>query len=133
MTVRFYASAYSVRIYMEQRTAICLFTLKEMKARAIQTELELVYGPDALAPLTVKKWRRRSHQGRTDLLDDPRSGKRLMNDLAGEIVSMLEERPFSSCKGLCHRFRIGKATGLRILHDKFGLTNSIFVGYCKPH
>jgi transposase len=133
MAIRFYTSEYSFRIYMEQRVVIFLFTLKELKARAIQTELELVYGPEALARPTVKKWRRRSHQGRTDLFDDPRSGRPLMNDLAGAIGSMLEEKPFSLCKGLCHRFRIGKATCLRILQDKLGLTNSIFVGCCTPH
>jgi hypothetical protein len=40
---------------MEQRTIIRFFTLKRLKARAIQLELVSVYGLDALALLTVKK------------------------------------------------------------------------------
>jgi hypothetical protein len=37
------------------------------------------------------------------------------------VGSMLQERSFSSCKVLCRHFRIGKATYLRIFHDKLGL------------
>jgi hypothetical protein len=32
------------------------FTLKGLKARAIHTELESVYGPEALALPTMKRW-----------------------------------------------------------------------------
>jgi transposase len=57
---------------MEQRAVIRFFTLKGLKARDIQAELKSVYGPEALALSTVKKWRKRFHEGRTDLIDDPR-------------------------------------------------------------
>jgi transposase len=97
------------------------FTLKGLKAREIQLELESVYGLDALSLPTVKKWRRRFLAGRTDLFDDPRSGRPLTHDLGQAIRSMLDERPFSSCKVLCRHFRIGKATCLQILHDTLGL------------
>jgi hypothetical protein len=94
--------------------------VQSLKARAIYTELESVYGPEALPLPTVKKWRRRFHHGRLNLFDDPRSGRPLMNGLAGVIGSMLEERPFSSWKVPCCHFPIGK-TCLRIHHDKLGL------------
>jgi hypothetical protein len=81
---------------MEQRTVIHFFALKWLKVRAIHTELESVDGPEALTLLTMKKRRRRFHQGRTDLFDDPRSGNPLTNGLARAIESMLEEKPFSS-------------------------------------
>jgi hypothetical protein len=45
----------------------------------------------------------------------------LTNDFAVAIGSMIEERPFSSCKVLCRHFRIGKTTCLQILHNKLGL------------
>jgi transposase len=106
---------------MEQRAVIRFFTLKGLKARPIQLELASVYGLDALALPTVKKWRRRFQQGRTDLFDDPRSGRPLTHDLGEAIRSVLEERPFTSCKVLCRHFRVGKATCLRILHDTLGL------------
>jgi hypothetical protein len=81
---------------MEQREVIFFFTLKGMKARAIHTEPESGYGPEVLALPTLKRWRRRFHQGRTDLFDDPRSGRLLTNDLAGVIDFMLEEKQFRS-------------------------------------
>jgi hypothetical protein len=93
---------------MEQRAIIRFFTLKGLKARATHTEFELVYDPEALALPTGNKWRTGIHQGRTDLFNDSRSGKCLTNDLAGAIGFMLQERPFGSCKVLCHHFRIGK-------------------------
>jgi hypothetical protein len=39
---------------------------------------------------------------------------------------MRKEMSFSSCKVLCQHFRIGKATCLRILHDKLGLKKNLF-------
>jgi hypothetical protein len=45
------------------------------------------------------------------------------SDLARAIGSMLEERPFSSCRVLCRHLRIGKATCLRIIPNKLGLKN----------
>jgi hypothetical protein len=106
---------------MKQRAMISFFTLKGLKTRAIHTELESVYGPEALALLIVKKWRRRFHQGRTDIFDDSRCGKSLTNDLVGAVGSVLKEEPLNSCKVLCHDFRIGMATCLPILQDKLGL------------
>jgi transposase len=74
---------------MEQGAMICFFTVKGLNARAIHIKLELVYDTETLAPSTVKKWLRCIHQGRTDLFDNPRSGRPLTNDLAGAIGSML--------------------------------------------
>jgi hypothetical protein len=111
---------------MEQRAVIRFFKLKGLKSRATHTELEPVYDPEALALPTVKKCWRRSQQGRMDLFDDPRSGSPLANDLPGAIGVLLPDKLFSFCKVLCRHFQIGKATCLRILHDKLGLTISIF-------
>jgi transposase len=83
-------SADSFMIYMEWRAVVRFFTLKGLKARAIHTERELVYRPEALARPTVRKWQRRFHQVRTDMCNDPRSGRPLKNDLAGAIGPMLE-------------------------------------------
>jgi transposase len=74
---------------MEQREVILFFTLKELKAREIQAELESVSGPEALTLSTVKKWRKRFQEGRTDLIDDPSPGSPVTQDLAGAIQSML--------------------------------------------
>jgi transposase len=106
---------------MEQRAVVRFYTLKGVKSKKICMKLTAVYGTESLALATVKKWRLRFSQGRRDLFDDPRSGRPLTHDLSQAISSMLEERPFSSCKMLCRHFRIGKAMCLRILHDSLGL------------
>jgi hypothetical protein len=118
---------------MQLRKIIRFFTLKGLKARAIHIEPESVYGPEALALLTVKKCRSRSHQGRADMADDPKSQRPLTNNLAGGIGSMPEERLFNSCKVSFRHFRIGSATFLPILQDKLGLLNSIFAGCGMPN
>jgi hypothetical protein len=56
--------------------------------------------------------------------DDTRSGTPRTNDLAGAIGVILEERTFSLCKVLYRHFQLGKATRMRILHDKHGLTKT---------
>jgi hypothetical protein len=118
---------------MKQRRLVCFFKFKRLKARVIHTELESVYGQEALALQTVKKWQRRFHQGRTDLFGDPKPGIPLTNDFARAIGPLLKERPFSSCTLLCPHFRIGKATCLQILHDKLALEDSVFTGCRMPH
>jgi hypothetical protein len=119
--IRFEMHADSFKIEMERRPLIRFFTLNGLKARVIHTEVQSVCGLEALARPTVTNWRRRFHQGRADMFDDPRSKRPLTNGFASAIGSVLEERPFSSCKVLCHRFWTGKAASLRILQDKLDL------------
>jgi transposase len=114
---------------MKQKTVIRFFTLKGFKTREIRAELESVYCPEARALSTVKKWRKRFQEGRTDLIDDRRRGRLVTDDLAEGIQSVLAERPFLSCKVLYRHLRIGKATCLRILHNDLGLTKSRVVGF----
>jgi hypothetical protein len=114
---------------MGQRAVISFFTRKELEVRTVHTELEPVYGPEALVPPTVRKWRRRFHSEETDLFDGSRSGRPLTNDLVGSIGSILQERLFSSCKVLCRHFRIGKVTCFRILHSKLRLKSFHFAEY----
>jgi transposase len=102
---------------MEQRSVVRFFTLKGLSSRDIYTELESMYMDEALCLCTVYKWHRRFMQGRTELFDDPRSAQSLQNNLADALRVMIQEFPFTSCKRLCIRFRLGKATYLRILHD----------------
>jgi transposase len=106
---------------MEQRPVIRFLTLKGLKLKAIFAELESVYGDAALALATVKKWRKRFHEGRTDLFGDCRSGRALTHNLVEAVRSMLVERPFMSCEILCRHFRVAKGTYLRILHGDLGL------------
>jgi hypothetical protein len=106
---------------MEQRPVIRFLALHGLNAKAIQAELESVYGTDACKLSTVKKWRLRFLQGRTTLFDDPRSGRTLTNDLAEAVRSMLAEEPFTPCTVLCQDLRIAKAICLPILHDELAM------------
>jgi hypothetical protein len=106
---------------MEQRAVIRFFVLTGLKAKAIQAELESVHGTDVCKLCTMKKWHLRFLQGRTTLVDDPRSGGSLANDRAEAFRCALAEKPFTSCKGLGRHFRIAKTTCLRMLHDELGL------------
>jgi transposase len=106
---------------MEQRAVLRFLTLKELNPRQIHSELESVHHEDALAMPTIYKWHARFRDGKTELSDDPRSGRPRRSDLAEAISSMLEERPFLSCKLLARHFRIGNATCLRILREDLAL------------
>jgi hypothetical protein len=113
--------AHSFRIDVEHRAVIHFFTVKKLKARAIHAEFESLHGQEALALPIVKNSWRRIHQSRADLFHDPRSGRPFTNGLAGARGFVLDKRLFRSSKALSRHFRIGKATCLRILHDKLGL------------
>jgi hypothetical protein len=96
---------------MEQKAIIRFFTLKGLKAKAIQAELESVYGTDACKLSTVTKRRLGFVQGSIILFDDP----------AEAVGSMPAKRPLVSCNVLYRHFRIAKTTCLRIVADELGL------------
>jgi transposase len=102
---------------MEQRAVLRFLTLRGLNPQQIHSELESVYHEDALPLPTIYKWHARFRDGRTELSDDPRSDSPRRSDLAEAISSMLEERPFLSCKLLSQYFRIAKVTCLRILRE----------------
>jgi hypothetical protein len=106
---------------LEQRAVIRYLTLKNLTVAEIATELQGVYGRDALKYSTVSKWRLRFLDGSEDLFDLARSGRLPRSDLATPIQQLLQQFPFISCKVLCHKLKIGKATCLRVLHDDLHL------------
>jgi hypothetical protein len=57
-------------------------TLKNIGVAEIATELQSVYGTDALKHLTVSKWRLRFQDDSDDLFDLARSGRPSRSDLA---------------------------------------------------
>jgi hypothetical protein len=89
--VKISTCANSCRIDMEQWAVVRFFTLKGLKNRAIHTELESVYDPEALALPAVDRWRRRFHQGTTDIFDVPRSSGPLADDHVGRLAPRLKK------------------------------------------
>jgi hypothetical protein len=118
---------------MEQRAVIRFFILRGLKAREIQTELESVHGPEALALSTVKKWRKRFQEGRTHLIDDRRLGRPVTQDLAEAIQSMHTERPLILCKVLCGHVNkmVDPDNGLSHRNQTFFCVNCSFDPFWK--
>jgi hypothetical protein len=65
---------------------------------------------------TVSKWRLRFQDGSDDLFDLTRSGRPSHSDLAAPLQLLFQQFPFISCKVLCRKLKIGRATCLRVLH-----------------
>ena len=105
----------------EVRAVIRFLTLKGLSSASILIELKGVYGEDVCSISTVKKWKKRFEEGRSDLDDDHRSGRPPKSDMIKKVSDLLEDLPFKSCRAICHSLDIPKTTYLRILHDSFGL------------
>jgi transposase len=110
-----------LRRQREQRAVFRFLTLKGLNPQQILSELESVYREDALALPTIYKWHARFRDRRTELSDDPRSGRPRKSDSAEAIFSMLEPRPFLSYSLLARHFGIAKATCLQILREDLAL------------
>jgi hypothetical protein len=104
-------------------------TLKSLKAKDIEMELIGVYGDEALLISAEKKWRRRFLQGRTELGNDPRSGRPANSDLTEVIAELIREHPFLLIKILYRNLRVSKGRCVKILDEKLGLKSFIFSGF----
>jgi transposase len=82
---------------LEQRAVIRYLTLKNLSVAEIASELQSVYGTDALKYSTVSKWRLRFQDGSYDLFDLARSERSSRSDLAAPIQSLWQQFPFISC------------------------------------
>jgi hypothetical protein len=80
-----------------------------------------MYGTDTLKSSTVSKWRLRLQDGWDDLFDLAHPGRRSHSDLAAPTQSLLHQFSFVSCKILCCKPKIGKATCLHVLHNDLHL------------
>jgi hypothetical protein len=83
-------------------------TLKNLGVAEIATELQSVYGTDALKYSTVSKWRLCFQNGSDDLFDLPRSGRVSRSDLAAPIQSLLQQFPFISNQVRCRKLKTSK-------------------------
>jgi hypothetical protein len=99
---------------MEQRAVTRFLTLKDLRASAMAAELKPADETEAFALSTIKKWCKRSAEGRTRApqYNNPRYGRPLTNDLADAIAFMLKERSYLSYKVLCQHFRTANGTWL---------------------
>jgi hypothetical protein len=116
---------------MEQRAVIRYYTLKGTDPARIHAKLLSIYNEGALKRSAVYKWHKRFVESRTDLGDDPQSGRPSHDEFAEDMGAMIEECPFISCKRLDTHFRIAKVICLRILHEVLHLQK--FNLHSVPH
>jgi hypothetical protein len=95
--------------------------LKNLSIAEIATELQIVYGTDAMMYSTISKWSLPFQHGSDDLFDLACSGKPSCSDLAAPIQPLLRQFPFVSYQVLCCKPKIGKAICLRVLHNNLHL------------
>ena len=81
---------------IEFRAVIRFLTLKGLTTSTIAAELKSVYGGSVCSITTVKKWKKRFEEGRSDLDDDFRSGRPPKSDLVKKVSDVLDELPFMS-------------------------------------
>jgi hypothetical protein len=79
---------------IEQRAVAYFFTLNGLSLKDIHTEYESVQIDEALCLQTVYIWHKHFMQGRSELFDDPRSGRPLQNDFVDALRAMIQEFPF---------------------------------------
>jgi transposase len=106
---------------LEQRAVIHYLIFKNLSVAEITTELQSMYGTDALKCSIVLKWRPRFQEGSDDLFDLARSGRQPLSDLVAPIQELLQQFPFISCKVLYRKLKIGKAICLHVFHDDLHL------------
>jgi transposase len=73
---------------MEERAVLCFLTLKGLNPQQIHSELESVYHEDALDLPMIYKRQARFRDERTELSDDPRSGRPRKSGPAEATLSM---------------------------------------------
>jgi hypothetical protein len=67
---------------MARRAVIWFVTLKGLKSKAIPNEHMSVHGEDSFPLPAVKQANKRFREGRTDFIDDPRTGRPLTHQLS---------------------------------------------------
>jgi hypothetical protein len=75
---------------LTQRVVIRYLILKNLSGAEIATELQSVYGTDALKYSTISKWRLHFQDGSNDSFDLTRIGRASRSDLAAPIQSLLQ-------------------------------------------
>jgi hypothetical protein len=106
-------------------------TLKKLSARDIMAEFKGAYRHKVLSLSAVKKWRRRLVNKRIILKDDLRSGRPPRSGLYESLWALVDEAPFISCKGMCQKLLLPKATCLRVLQEVLGF-RKYYLGWV-PH
>jgi hypothetical protein len=76
---------------LEQRVVSRYSTLKNLSVAEIASEIQSVYGTDALKYSTVSKWRLCFQDGPDDLFDLARSGTPSRSELAAPVQPLLQQ------------------------------------------
>jgi hypothetical protein len=119
-------NVHEEKCQMEQRTVVCLLSLKGLKAKEIEMEPTSVYGDEAVRISVLLKRPTRFLEGRTDFGDRPRSGRPVNSDLTQATAELIRDRPFRSWKRLCKYLRVAAGNVAELLARHSGPKSIIF-------
>ena len=108
----------------EYRAYIKTRTLLGLSANEISNELTQVYGAQAPKYRTVAKWTALFKEGRSDLKDDPRSGRPITVHTSANIElvrQIIECDPHSTFDDIMAETSINRFTLGEIIHDSLGM------------
>jgi hypothetical protein len=91
---------------IEQRYVVSYPHRKGMKLPAIVAELAAVYHEDAFEESRVKYWPHEITLHRSDLSDQPSSGRPPLEDINARILQVLEAEPWSSVRTIAEFLKI---------------------------
>jgi hypothetical protein len=110
---------------VEQRCIIKFLHLKGLKLGDIFVELSSLYGDDAYTRPSIKYWLHQLKLGRTDLTTPHVGGRRYLDDIDAEILSVLWISPFSSVRTIADSLGIPASTVYLPLVEKIGFKNYV--------
>ena len=101
----------------EYRILLKYFFEKSFDVLQTLREFETVYGVGSIARSTVQFWFDRFSDGDFDLCDKKHTGRPIIEDLSGQILSILEDEPYASTKYIASILQVDRKTVKgRLLH-----------------
>jgi hypothetical protein len=101
------------------RAVIFYYCRQSKRGKKIHHKLSDVYGKDLYSLGAVKYWVREFKAQRTDLYDEVRPGRPLI-DVSAEIARLLNDQPFSSTRDLARQLAVIKDVVKRDLQEVLG-------------
>jgi hypothetical protein len=101
----------------DQRVIIKFLWNEKADARQIAARLQAQFAEHVYQLQTVQFKITEIRRGRQDLHDEIRSGRSLLDDLDGKILTILNKSPFESTHSMAERLLVAHSTVLQYLHE----------------
>ena len=115
----------SFSVMEEQRTVVKFYVQLGKSIQELTDDLLEVYGDEAMAPRTIRKWVQRFKEGRASTEDDPRAGRpstSTTEDHVEEVRRMVHDDPKITTRTISRETNISLGSVVSILHDKLNMS-----------